>query len=76
MDSINEDVAAVVRGMESMQNLKRSLGELLPEKGVVRPDQYDQVKRLLKKAKMELIDQLAYSEAERIAWEKSWPFDE
>ena len=70
VDSINEDVAAVVRGMELMKNLRQSLGELWPEKGVVRPDQYDQVKRLLRHAKIEMIDQLAHSEAERIAWDK------
>ena len=75
VDSINEDVAAVVRGMELMQNLRQSLGELWPEKGIVRPEQYDQVKRLLRQAKIEMIDQLAHSEEERIAWERSWPYD-
>lgn len=61
MDSINDDVAAVVRDMELMQNLRRSLSEMWPGKGVVRPDQYDQVKRLLRQAKIEMIDQLAHS---------------
>ena len=75
VDSINEDVAAVVRCMELMQTLRQSLGELWPEKGVVRPDQYDQVKRLLRQAKIEIIDQLAHSGEERVAWEKSWPYD-
>ena len=61
--------------MELMQTLRQSLGELWPEKGVVRPDQYDQVKRLLRQAKIEIIDQLAHSGEERVAWEKSWPYD-
>ncbi|KAI9840004.1 MAG: hypothetical protein M1819_000196 [Sarea resinae] len=74
--SIEQDASGAIRGMELMQSLKGLLGEMWPEKGVVRPDQYDQVKGLLKQAKKEMVDQLAHSEAERIAWEKSWPFDD
>ncbi|KAL4787341.1 hypothetical protein BJX76DRAFT_363661 [Aspergillus varians] len=75
-DSIEEDASNAVRGMELMQSLRQSLGELWPEKGVVRPEQYDDAKRGLKLAKAELIERLACSEAERVEWEKSWPFDE
>lgn len=74
--SIDEDVAGAIKGMQLMQSAKQSLGELWPEKGVVRPDQHDQVKGLLKQVKSQMIDRLAHSEAERIAWEKSWPFGE
>lgn len=55
INSIEEDVSGTIRGMELMQSLKNSLGELWPEKGIVRPDQYDQVKRLLQHAKIEMI---------------------
>ncbi|OJJ42964.1 hypothetical protein ASPZODRAFT_154943 [Penicilliopsis zonata CBS 506.65] len=72
---IDGDVSGAVRGMELMQNLRQSLGPMWPDKGVVRPEQYDEVKRLLKQAKAELLDQLAHSEAERVAWEEAWPFD-
>lgn len=75
-NSISEDVASTIRGMELMRNLRQSLGELWPEKGVVQPDQYDQVKGLLRQAKLEMIDQFTHSEAERIAWEKYWPYDD
>ncbi|KAF4237520.1 hypothetical protein CNMCM8980_002423 [Aspergillus fumigatiaffinis] len=61
---IDEDVSGAIRG------------QLWPDKGVVRPEQYDEVKRLLKQAKAELIDRLAHSETERAAWEESWPFDD
>lgn len=40
-NSISEDVASTIRGMELMWNLRQPLGELWPEKGVVQPDQYD-----------------------------------
>lgn len=75
-DSVDGDVSKAIRGMELMQSLRQSLGELWPDKGVVRPEQYEEVKRLLRQAKTELIDRLAHSEAERIAWEESWPFDD
>lgn len=72
---INEDASGAIRGMELMRRLKQSLGQMWPEKGVVRPEQYDEVKKLLKRAKAELIDQLAHSKAEMVAWEEAWPFD-
>ncbi|RDW92819.1 uncharacterized protein DSM5745_00141 [Aspergillus mulundensis] len=72
---INEDACGAIRGMELMQSLKQSLGQMWPEKCVVRPEQYDDVKRLLRQAKADLINQLAHSEAEVVAWEKAWPFD-
>ena len=75
-NSISEDVASTIRGMELMWNSRQPLGELWPEKGVVQPDQYDQVKGLLRQAKLEMIDQLTHSKAERIAWEKYWPYDD
>ncbi|KAJ5086507.1 phosphotransferase enzyme family protein [Penicillium alfredii] len=74
--SINKDSTGAIRGMEIMRQLKESLGDLWPEKGVVRSDQYDQTKERLKQAKTELIDRLSRSEAERAAWEDAWPFDE
>ncbi|KAJ5558481.1 kinase-like domain-containing protein [Penicillium sp. DV-2018c] len=72
---INEDASGAIRGMELMRELKQSLGQMWPDKGVVRPEQYDEVKKLLKRAKAELIDQLAHSKAEMVAWEEAWPFD-
>ena len=50
------------------------MGELWPEKGVVAPGQYDQVKTLLNQAKAEIVGPLALSEEDRIAWEESWPY--
>jgi hypothetical protein len=73
---IDEDVSGAIRGMELMQSLRQSLGQLWPEKGIVRPEQYNEVKTRLKQAKAELIDRLAHSETERVAWEESWPFDD
>ena len=73
---IDEDVSGAIRGMELMRSLRQSLGQMWPHKGVVRPEQYGEVKTLLKQAKAELIDQLAHSETEIAGWEKAWPFDD
>ncbi|KAL4746589.1 hypothetical protein BDW72DRAFT_207203 [Aspergillus terricola var. indicus] len=72
---INEDASGAIKGMELMRSLRQSLGQMWPDKGVVRPGQYDEVERLLDQAKVELIDQLAHSETEKVAWEEAWPFD-
>lgn len=72
---IDEDVSGAIRGMELMRSLRQSLGQMWPDKGVVRPEQYGEVKTLLKQAKAELIDQLAHSETEIVGWEEAWPFD-
>ncbi|RAH65262.1 uncharacterized protein BO66DRAFT_462574 [Aspergillus aculeatinus CBS 121060] len=63
-----------LNAMELMRSLRQSMGELWPEKGVVAPGQYDQVKTLLNQAKAEIVGPLALSEEDRIAWEESWPY--
>ncbi|KAE8342746.1 hypothetical protein BDV24DRAFT_162277 [Aspergillus arachidicola] len=73
-NSIEEDACGAIRAMELMRDLKQSVGELWPEKGIVPPGQYDQVKALLDQSKVETIVRLAHSEAERIAWEEAWPY--
>ncbi|KGO73228.1 Aminoglycoside phosphotransferase [Penicillium italicum] len=52
--SLERDVSSTIRGMELLAHLKNSLGELWPEKGVVRHDQYDDAKTLLNQAKAEI----------------------
>ncbi|KAL3455672.1 hypothetical protein BJX64DRAFT_297366 [Aspergillus heterothallicus] len=72
---INEDAEAAVKAMELMGELRDEVGDLWPEKGIVRPEQYNEAKQRLKQAKEELIGRLANTCAERVAWEEAWPFD-
>ena len=51
LDTINKDAAGAIRGMEQMKDLKAELGDLWPEKGLVRHDQYKDVKIALASAK-------------------------
>ncbi|KAJ5474000.1 hypothetical protein N7475_003566 [Penicillium sp. IBT 31633x] len=72
--SLEKDVSGAILGMELMADIKNSLGELWPEKGVVRHDQYDDAKTLLNQAKARIHDRLKSSE-EECARGYSWPFD-
>lgn len=72
--SLEKDVSGAILGMELMSDIKNSLGELWPEKGVVRHDQYNNTKTLLNQAKARMHDRLK-SPKEDYAWEYLWPFD-
>jgi hypothetical protein len=73
--AISEDVSGAIRGMEYMEDLRTALGDLWPEKGIVRHDQYDDVKMALRDAKRQTLDMLARTDDKRKAWETLWPFD-
>ncbi|KAL5332899.1 kinase-like domain-containing protein [Aspergillus crustosus] len=74
--AIEEDPEGAAEAMEIMRELRESLGDFWPENGVVRADQYEEFKRLLGDAKIELINRLAGYEDKRGAWEEVWPFDD
>ncbi|KAJ5346857.1 uncharacterized protein N7506_000110 [Penicillium brevicompactum] len=67
ISSLESDVSGAIRGMELLADTKNSLGELWPEKGVVRHDQYDDTIKLLNQAKAKTYKRLKSSEEER-AW--------
>lgn len=54
-----------------MRSLRQALGGMWPDKGVVRPEQYDKVKKLPKQAIADLIGQLAHSEQKELRGEES-----
>lgn len=71
--AISKDAAGAVRSMQRMEELREMLGDRRPEKGIARPDQYEEVKTALKNAKTEMIDRLARTADEGIAWELDIP---
>jgi hypothetical protein len=73
-EELEADVEGVVRGMEAMRSIRESLGELFPEQGIVKPDNYEEALDALSQMKDQVISAFATSAAEREAWEKSWPF--
>ena len=74
--AVTEDVNGAIRGIEHMQHVKGTVGDLWPEKGIVRHDQYDDAKEALRLAKQRTIDQFACNEQERAVWAAAWPFDD
>lgn len=63
------------RGMEAMRSIRDSLGELCPEQGIVRLQQYDEAMGALRQIKEQVISTFATNSREKEEWEKTWPFD-
>lgn len=73
---VEADSEGALRGMEAMAGIQETMGNLFPERGCVRPEQYDEAKDALRQCKEQIIDMFASTEAERAAWQDSWPFDD
>ncbi|PVH69760.1 hypothetical protein DL98DRAFT_438347 [Cadophora sp. DSE1049] len=68
------DVENVARGIEAMRSIRESIGELFPEQGIVRSDQYEDALDALEQMKCQVIEEFASNEQEREVWRKEWPF--
>ncbi|KAK0112105.1 hypothetical protein ONS96_001364 [Cadophora gregata f. sp. sojae] len=68
------DVESVARGMEAMRSIRESIGELFPEQGIVRADQYEDTLNALEQMKDQVMDEFASNEQEREVWRREWPF--
>lgn len=68
------DAEGSVRGMEVMCSIKESIGEIFPEKGMVRVDQYEEALDALEQMKDQVIKESASSEQDKEVWLKGWPF--
>lgn len=73
---IEDDLRKAMESQEVMNKIKDSLGELFPEKGIVRHDQYNEAKRQLRQLKVQILQQFARNSQERSAWDTAWPFDD
>ncbi|KAL8840496.1 MAG: hypothetical protein Q9176_003822 [Flavoplaca citrina] len=72
---IEADVVGALRGMEAMRNVQDSLGELFPEWGIVRNDQYEETRDALRQIREQVIETYASDESDREIWRDGWPFD-
>ena len=70
------DAEGALRGMEAMSMIRDTIGSLFPERGCVRPEQYDEAKDALRQYEEQIICMFASTQAERAAWAESWPFDD
>lgn len=62
---IESDVEGSVRGMELMRGIQDSLGDLFPERGIVRPEQYAEALDALGQMREQVIEQYATNEQEK-----------
>lgn len=75
--AIEKDAKAAGRGMAYMQLIREKVGEeLWPDRGLVNHDKYEDSKAAIKKAKLELYNELGLNDEERAEWDERWPFDE
>ncbi|KKZ65633.1 hypothetical protein EMCG_08540 [[Emmonsia] crescens] len=72
---IKRDMNGSLLGMQAMQSIKDSLGDLFPEQGIVKIEQYEEAKDALCQAKEFIIRKFARNQNEEKAWEEEWPFD-
>ncbi|KAI7471515.1 hypothetical protein KC351_g12093 [Hortaea werneckii] len=75
-EEIMADAEGALCGMDAMQGIRDRLGDLFPERGVVKPEQYKLTKDALRQVKQEVIAKFAHTDEEKAAWEESWPFDD
>ncbi|KAJ8067350.1 hypothetical protein OCU04_004703 [Sclerotinia nivalis] len=69
------NVEGVTRGgMEAMDSIEESIGELFPEHGIVRSHHYEEALDALEQMKDQVIEEFARSEQEKEIWLKEWPF--
>jgi hypothetical protein len=68
------DVEGVVRGMEIMRGIQDNLGELYPEQGIVRAEQYTEALDALRQMQEQVIEQLTSDEQEKEIWRAEWLF--
>jgi len=73
---IEADVGGALRGIEAMRGVQEGLGKLFPEQGIVRSEDYEEVKDALRQMKEQVIETFARDERERNIWQKEWPFDD
>ena len=76
MAEIKADVSGALRGMEAMRKVQESLGELFPERWIVRNEQYQEARDALRQAKHQVIDMFARDQSDRETWLEAWPFDD
>ena len=72
--AIEADLDGVVMGMEAMDSIRKTLGDLFPERGIVRPDRYEEALDALEQIKPQVIDIFARTASDREIWQKVWPF--
>jgi len=73
---IEADFNGAMRGMDAMRGVQESIGDLFPERGVVRHDQYGESRDAVRQMREQVIELYANNEREKEIWTEGWPFDD
>lgn len=73
---MHRDLEATKDSMHVMDKIKEHMGDLFPERGIVRHEQYEDAKAVLRRVKQQVIEDFSRSDEDRRAWEEEWPFDD
>lgn len=74
--TIQDDLERTAASMNAMSVIKDALGPLFPEKGIVRPDQYEDAKAALRNVKEQVLADFSRSDDDVRTWQEVWPFDD
>ncbi|KAK5115819.1 hypothetical protein LTR85_009413 [Meristemomyces frigidus] len=74
--AIEKDAQAAYEGIRAMAGIQDALGDMYPEYGVVKHDDYDEVKAMLRQVKEQVLAAYAKDGDEKAAWEEAWPFQD
>lgn len=73
---IEADVEGALRGIQAMQGIRDSMGDLFPEQGLVQLEQYDEARQALLQIRDQIAVHFGRSKAEEEVWRRAWPFSE
>lgn len=74
--TIKQDTESALHGMQAMTGIQDALGNLFPRQGIVKPEDFDEIKDMLRQVKEQVIEEYATNDTERDVWNNSWPFDD
>ena len=75
IERIGQDSDGAVAGIELLMEIKETMGDLWPDKGLIEHERYDECKSALNEIKTQAVEQLAETDEEKAEYERQWPFD-
>lgn len=75
LEHIKQNGDDAVAGTELVEEVKRSIGDLWPDKGFIEHERYNDCKVALEEVKSQILEQLAETDEERAEYLRYWPFD-
>lgn len=74
-ERIKLDSDGAVAGTDLVAEVKETMGDLWPDKGLIEHERYDDCKAALHELKEQIFEQLAETDEEKAEYERYWPFE-